>query len=212
MKIKRHETAALLVSHPVVPAPFGYPAEPAHRCRKQFSVFAAVVYAFDNFVFRPESEHLCYHEADIVIFSGRIYPLNILALERYGLLAYDIDAFLHRLDRKICMQKCRQADVENINILFFKHFIKIGVMAFVWIVFHSLGTDVAYCDKLGVVHAFPCGDVRSAYSANADECDFQHFYLPPAQYFRRPSRINTPLYYHIFLSFYSHFRLFFNNV
>jgi len=67
-------------------------------------------------------------------------------------------------------------------------------------------------DKLGIVHAFPCGDVRSAYSANADECDFQHFYLPPAQYFRRPSRINTPLYYHIFLSFYSHFRLFFNNV
>lgn len=73
------------------------------------------------------------------------------------------------------MQKCRQADVENINILFFKHFIKIGVMAFVWIVFHSLGTDVAYCDKLGVVHAFPCRNVRSAYSANADECDFQHF-------------------------------------
>ena len=43
--------------HPIVPAPFGYPAEPAHRCRKQFSVFAAVVYAFDNFVFRPKSEH-----------------------------------------------------------------------------------------------------------------------------------------------------------
>ena len=81
MQVERHETAALLVSHPIVPAPFGYPAESAHRCRKQFSVFAAVVYAFDNFVFRPESEHLCYHEADIVLFSGRIYSLNILALE-----------------------------------------------------------------------------------------------------------------------------------
>ena len=182
MEIKRHKTAAFLVSHPVVPAPSGYPAEPAHRCGEQLAVFTAVVYALDNLVLRPESEHLCYHEADVVLFCGRINPLNILALERYGLLAYDIDAFFHRLDRKIGVQECRQADVENINILFLEHFVKIGVMALAWIILHSFGTDVAYCDKLGVIHALPCGDVRSAYPANADECDFQHFYLPPVIY------------------------------
>lgn len=67
-------------------------------------------------------------------------------------------------------------------------------MAFVWIVFHSLGTDVAYGDKLGVVHAFPCGDVRSAYSANADECDFQHFYFASGLIFFGISAENgTPL-------------------
>ena len=79
--------------------------------------------------------------------------------------------------------------------------------------YDSEADTITICHSAHSRKGFALGAVLAAeYSANADECDFQHFYLPPAQYFRRPSRINTPLYYHIFLSFYSHFRLFFNNV
>ena len=66
------------------------------------------------------------------------------------------------------MQISGQADVQDVQLFFFKHFIDGGVVMWLRIRLHPLRTDIADCCECGVLHSVPCRNVCAADAADAD--------------------------------------------
>ena len=172
VQIEGDQAASFFIQHPVVPAPSGIAVQAAHLSGKKLSVFSGVIQLFDEQIFRPEAQHLGHHEADMVFTGCLIGAVHILLIQRDGLFADHVDAALHGFYRKVHMEEGGQADVQNVQLFLFQHFIKIRIMAFVRIGLHPLRTDIAQRDQLCIFHGVPGGDMGAADSPDADQTDF----------------------------------------
>jgi len=101
VQVKRHQTAAVFIGHPVIPAPFRAAAEAGHRAGKQITVGLFVINLFNYFILGPKTQNLRYHKFNVILFCRAVNAGDILFFKRNGLFAEDINAPFHCLYREI---------------------------------------------------------------------------------------------------------------